>query len=134
MEKQISILKYFQKSLFLKRHKYGRCFYNFCCKSTSNLEKYTWYWNSRHIFFKKIFTSLKLVSAIFCQIFIFSPYDNPSKTVKWFLFHLKGFFRSRDIQIFLIFPLPFHTFQIQKNKFKWNNLWCHELVWIKLQV
>ena len=24
--------------------------------------------------------------------------------------------------IFLIFPLPFDTFQIQKNKWKWNNL------------
>ena len=25
---------------------------------------------------------LKLVSAIFCQIFIFSPNDSPSKTIK----------------------------------------------------
>ena len=37
-------------------------------------------------------------------------------------------------QTFVIFPLPFHTFQIQKNKWKWNNLWCHELACINLQV
>ena len=61
--------------------------------------------------------SLKLVSAISYQIFIFSPNHYPSKTVKkCFLFHLKSSFRSQDIQIFVIFPLPFHTFQIQRNK------------------
>ena len=49
--------------------------------------------------------SLKLVSAIFYQIFISSPNDSPSKTEKCFLFHLKSSFRSRDIQIFVIFPL-----------------------------
>ena len=31
-------------------------------------------------------------------------------------------FRSRDIQIFVFFPLPFHTFQTQKDKWRWNNL------------
>ena len=66
--------------------------------------------------------TLKLVSAIFYQIFIFSPNDSPSKTEKCFLFHLKSSFRSRDIQIFVIFSHPFHTFQIQKDKWKWNNL------------
>ena len=65
---------------------------------------------------------LKLVSAIFYQIFIFSPGDSPSKTEKCFLFHLKSSFRSRDIQIFVTFSLAFHAFQIQKNKWKWNNL------------
>ena len=44
--------------------------------------------------------------AIFYQIFIFSPNDSPSKTMKnVFLFHLKSSFRSRDIQIFY-FRLP----------------------------
>ena len=38
------------------------------------------------------------------------------------MFHLKSFVPSRDIQIFVVFPLPFQTFQIQKNKSKWNNL------------
>ena len=56
------------------------------------------------------------------------------KTEKCFLFHPKSFFCSRDIQIFVIFFLPFHTFQIQKNKWKWNNLWCHELACINLQM
>ena len=65
---------------------------------------------------------LKLVSTIFYQFFIFSPDDSPSKTEKCFLFHLKNSFLSRDIQFFVIFSLPFHAFQIQKNKWKWNNL------------
>ena len=84
---------------------------------------------------QKISCNLKLVSAIFSGIFIFSRNDSPSKTVKkCFLFHLKSSFHSRDIQIFVIFPISFHTFQIQKNKWKWNNLWCHELACINLQV
>ena len=78
--------------------------------------------------------SLKFVSAIFYQIFIFSPNDTPSKTVKNVLFHLKSSFCSQDIQIFVIFPLPLHTFQVQKNKWKWNNLRSHELACINLQV
>ena len=57
---------------------------------------------------------LKLVSAIFCQFFFFFH--------QFFLFHLKSSFRSRDIQIFVIFSIPFHTFQIQRDKWKWNNL------------
>ena len=51
-----------------------------------------------------------------------------------FLFHLKSSFRSWDTQIFVILSLPFHTFQIQKDKWKWNNLWCHELACINLQM
>ena len=69
------------------------------------------------------FELLKLVSAVFYQVFTFSPNDSPSKTIKnVFLFHLKSPFCSRDIQIFVIFPLPFHTFQFEKDKWKWNNL------------
>ena len=56
---------------------------------------------------------LKLVSAIFILLFYYG---------KCFLFHKKSSFRSRDIQNFVIFSLPFHTFQIQKDKWKWNNL------------
>ena len=91
----------------------------------------------QNIYLNKLLISqvLKLVSAIFYEFFIFLPNDSPSKTVKnVFLFHLKSSFCSWDIQIFVIFPLPFHTFQIQKNKWKWNNLWCHELACINLQV
>ena len=76
---------------------------------------------------------LKLVSAIFYQIFGFSRNDSPLKTMKnVFLFHLKSSFRSRDIKIFVIFSLLFHTSQIQKGKWKWNNL-CHEMTCINLQ-
>ena len=76
---------------------------------------------------------LKLVSAIFYQIFI-SSNDRPSKTMKkCFLFHLKSSFCSRGIQIFVIFSL-FQSFQIQKGKWKWNNLWCHKLACINLQI
>ena len=68
-------------------------------------------------------TDLKLVSSIFCQIFIFSSNDSPSKTMKnAFLFHRECSFCSGDIQIFVIFSLSFQTFRIQKGKRKWNNL------------
>ena len=30
---------------------------------------------------------------------------------------------------FCIFSPAFNTFQIQKSKWKWNILWCHELGW-----
>ena len=67
--------------------------------------------------------SLTQMSTIFYQIFIFSPYDSLLKTIKnVFFLHLKGSFHSQDIQIFVIFSLPFHIFQIQKDKWKWNNL------------
>ena len=43
-------------------------------------------------------SKLKLESTIFYQIFIFSPNDSSSKTMKnVFLFHLKSSFHSRDI-------------------------------------
>ena len=59
------------------------------------------------------------MSAIYDQIFIFSPNDSSSKTIKErFLFRQESSFYSQDIQIF-------HTFQIQKDKWKRNNL-CHE--------
>ena len=74
---------------------------------------------------------LKLVSAIFYQIFIFPSNDGPSKTEKCFLFHLKSSFHSHD---FVIFSLPFHTSQVQKGKWKWNNLLCHKLACINLQM
>ena len=54
---------------------------------------------------QKISCNLKLVSAIFSGIFIFSRNDSPSKTVKkCFLFHLKSSFLSCDIHFFVIFP------------------------------
>ena len=51
-----------------------------CCTVTSTyyllgLLKFTGYQEI-------LFVHLKLVSAIFCQIFVFSPYDSPLKTMK----------------------------------------------------
>ena len=46
------------------------------------------------------------------------------------LFFLKNSFYSQDIQILVILSLPFHTFQIQKDIKKPNNLWFHELACI----
>ena len=80
------------------------------------------------------FLNLKLVSIIFYQFFIFSPNDSHSKTEKCFLFHVKSSFCSQDFQIFVFFLLPFHFFQIQKDKWKWNNQWCHALFCINLKV
>ena len=47
----------------------------------------------------------KLVSAIFYQIFIYHQMTSLQKYEKCFLFHLKSYFRSRDIQV-LYFCLP----------------------------
>ena len=59
-----------------------------------------------------LFDNLKIVCAIFYQFFIFTRNDSPSKTEKYFLFHLKSFFHSQDIQTFVFSPLPLHLFQI----------------------
>ena len=56
---------------------------------------------------------LKLVSAIFYQKIFFSPNDSPSKTEKCFLFHLKSTFHSQEIQLYVIFPLPFLIFRFK---------------------
>ena len=58
---------------------------------------------------------LKVVSDIF--LFFFLPNDSVSKIMKnVFLFHLKSSFPPWDIDFFVIFSLPFYTFQIQKDK------------------
>ena len=49
---------------------------------------------------------LKLVSAIFYQIFIYHQMIALQKNEKCFLFHLKSSFRSRDFQVFFIFVFP----------------------------
>ena len=49
---------------------------------------------------------LKLVSAIFYQIFIFHQMISLQKLWKFFLFHLKCSFRSRDIQILVFLSSP----------------------------
>ena len=62
------------------------------------------------------------MSAILYQVFVFPQNDSPSKNYgKCFLFHQKSSFRYRDIQAFVIFSLPFLTFHVKKDKWKWNN-------------
>ena len=97
---------------------------------------YSWFIHFRHSSLHfSLLRWLKLLSSILYQIFIFSPNDSPSKTIKKvFFISSKIYFRSWNIQIFVISSLPFHTFQIQKYKWKWNNLWCYELVCINLQM
>ena len=90
--------------------------------------------------FKSVCTlrASKLMSAIFYQIFILSPNDSPWKMKnvwkKFFVSYIESSFCSRDIQIFVIFSLYFHTFQIQKGKWESNNLLCHEMNCINLQM
>ena len=49
--------------------------------------------------------ALKLVSAMFYQIFIFSPNGNPSKIMKnVFISSKKSSICSQDVQFFVIFP------------------------------
>ena len=80
-------------------------------------------------------TYLKLVSTVFLSNFdFFIKWLTFKNYEKCFLFHLKSSICSQDIQIFVIFSLPFHTVQIQKGKWKWNNLWCHKLACINLQM
>ena len=76
---------------------------------------------------------LKLVSTIFYQIFIFSSNDRPSKTMKNDFFSSKNLFSFSRYLHFFIFSLLFHIFQIQKGKWKWNNL-CYKLACINLQI
>ena len=88
-----------------------------------------------YILIQKTFFILKACVCYFLSTFyFFTKWQLFKNYEKCFLFLLKCSFLSRDIQIFVIFPLPFHTFQIKKDKWKWNNLWCHELAGINLQM
>ena len=65
---------------------------------------------------------IQLVSATFYQIFIFSQNDSPLKLWKMFFISSKKFFSFSRYSNFCIFFPSFHNFQIQKDKWKWNNL------------
>ena len=83
-----------------------------------------------HIHYKLYYSTWKtplkplfqLVSAIFyfCTLLLIAF----QKLWKCFLFHLKSSFRSGNTQIFVIFCLPFHALQMQKDNWSWNNLSC----------
>ena len=73
--------------------------------------------------------SLKLVSAIFIKFLFFHQMISLQNHEKYFLFHLKSYFHSRDIQIFvfLFFPL----FQPVGHCFRgWSkiNLKVHDVI------
>ena len=51
----------------------------------------------------------------------------------WKMFFISSKKLSR-YSIFCNFFLHFHTIQTQKDKWKWNNLWCHKLVLHKFQM
>ena len=76
-----------------------------------------------------------------CQLFFINFlffHQMIALTKLWFFFDF--FISSKKLFSFLrylnfcVFSLPFQTFQIQKFKWKWNNLWCHELTCINLQM
>ena len=77
---------------------------------------------------------LKLCPLFFIKFLFFHQMIGLQKLWKMFLISSKISFRSQDIQIFVTLSLPFHTFQIQKDKWKWNNLWRHKLACINLQM
>ena len=80
-----------------------------------------------------IIAILELVSAIFYQFFFFFHQMKAlQKLWKMFFISSKKLFLFLRYSHFCIFSLPFHTFQTLKNKWKCNNLWCHELACINL--
>ena len=70
----------------------------------------------------KQFQNLKLVLTFF-----FHQMIALRKLWKILFISSKKLFWFSRYSNFCNFSLPFHTFQIQKDKWKWNNLWCHEL-------
>ena len=62
---------------------------------------------------------LKLLSANFYQIFIFSPNDSPLKLWKMLFISPQNLFSFSWCSNFFSF---LSSFQIQKDKWKWNNL------------
>ena len=71
---------------------------------------------------------LKLCPLFFIKFLFFHQMIGLQKLSKMFLISSKNLFS------FVTFSLPFHTFQIQKDKWKWNNLWRHKLACINLQM
>ena len=71
---------------------------------------------------QKWFCLKLVVAAIFYQIFIFSSNDRPLKPMKNVFYFIEKVLFILEIFNFCNFSLPFYTFQIQKGKWKWNNL------------
>ena len=77
---------------------------------------------------------LSLCPLFFVKFLFFHQTIALQKLWKMFFISSKTPFVLQIFKLFVIFSLPFHTFQIQNDKWKWNNLWCHELACINLQV
>ena len=80
------------------------------------------------VYLFKFKASLRYFLSIFyyfCQMIAFQ------KLWKMFFISSKKFFSFSRYLNFFIFSLPFYTFQIEKDKWKWNNL-CHVLACINL--
>ena len=76
----------------------------------------------------------KLVSAIFISFLFFHQMITLQKLWSVFYFIKKALFVLQIFKVLYFFPLLFHTFQIEKDKWKWNNMWCHEVTCINLQM
>ena len=79
------------------------------------------------------FLDFKACVYFLSNLYFFTKWLPFKNYQKCFFFPLKSLFRSPDSHTFVIFSLLFHTFQIQKDKWKCNNL-CHELTCINLQI
>ena len=88
------------------------------------------------VLYHDVWHALAEIKACVCDFlsnfYIFTKWQSFKNYEKCFLFHQKSSFRPRDIRIFVIFSLPFHSFQIQNDRWKWNYLWRHQLACINL--
>ena len=75
---------------------------------------------------------IKLVSANFYQTFIFSLNDSPLKTMKNVVYLIAKPLFVLVMFKFLQFFSFLSSFQIEKDKWKWNNL-CHQCTCINFQ-
>ena len=69
------------------------------------------FWMQNNIYTNKGSSSLSNFKACVYYFLFFSPNDSLSKAMKNALFYLKSYFCCQDIQIFVIFPPPFHFFK-----------------------
>ena len=107
-------------------------FFSWNCTWFGELENST-----AHVRFHQIYIligSLKLVSAFFIKFLFFHQMIGLQNLWKMFFIWSKNLFSFLRYPNFCNFSLPFHTFEIQKGKWKWNNSWCHKLAWINLQM
>ena len=79
-------------------------------------------------------TIQSLCPLFFIKFLLFLQMIALQKLEKMFFISSKKFFSFLRYSIFCNFSLPFQTFHIQQDKWKWNNVWCHELTCINLQM